>query len=49
MRLKEAKFVTYEPKKDEFKIAEKRTHAPHKPYVPTPHPQAQRLMEAIKK
>lgn len=47
--MKEAKFVVYRPEKDEFKVAKQRTHAPHRLYVPAPHPQAQRLMEAIKK
>jgi hypothetical protein len=49
MKLKEAKFETYRPEKDEFKMAKPKALIPHKPYVPKPHPQAQRLLEAIKK
>jgi hypothetical protein len=47
--MKAATFITYKPKKDEFKFAQPKVNAAHKPYVPTPHPQAQRLSEALKK
>jgi len=47
--MKPAKFITYRPKKDEFKVAQPKIYASYKPYVPTPHPQAQRLNEALKK
>jgi hypothetical protein len=48
--MKAAKFETYKPVKDEFKMAKPKIYlATNKPYVPKPHPQAQRLSEALKK
>ena len=48
--MKAAKFETYKPVKDEFKKAKPRTPiALDRPYIPKPHPQAQRLSEALKK
>jgi hypothetical protein len=47
--MKPAKFMAYKPQKDEFKWAKSKTHVLPKPYAPTPHPQIQRLNEAIKK
>jgi hypothetical protein len=43
--MKPAKFETYKPKQDEFKIAQSRVGTPLKPYVPTPHPFVERLLE----
>ena len=43
--MKPANFETYQPKKDEFKIAQGRTGNNFKPYVPAPHPFVQRLEE----
>lgn len=48
-RLYEAKFMTYQPQPDEFKWAKAKLPMSFKPYVPQPHPQAQRLNEALKK
>jgi hypothetical protein len=48
-RLYEAKFVSYKPEPDEFKWAKSMAPVMFKPYVPQPHPQAQRLNEALKK
>jgi hypothetical protein len=48
--MKAAKFETYRPVKNEFKVAKPKTlPLVNKPYVPKPHPQAQRLSEALKK
>ena len=48
--MKKAKFETYKPVKDEFKVAKPKLHTTlNKPYVPKPHPQAQRLSEALRK
>jgi hypothetical protein len=47
--MKPAKFVAYKPEKDEFRWAKSKTYASPRPYVPTPHPQIQRVNEAIKK
>jgi hypothetical protein len=48
--MKAAKFETYRPVKDEFKMAKSKIPLSlNKPYVPKPHPQAQRLSEALKK
>jgi hypothetical protein len=47
--LYEAKFVSYKPKPDEFKVAGSKIPAAARPYVSKPHPQAQRLNEALKK
>lgn len=41
--MKTAKFETYKPQPDEFKIAQARTGIALKPYVPTPHPFVARL------
>ena len=41
--MKPAKFETYKPKADEFKVAQPRTGNNFKPYTPTPHPFAERL------
>jgi hypothetical protein len=43
--MKQTNFETYKPQPDEFKIAKSRSANPFKPYVPTPHPFAQRLAE----
>jgi len=43
--MKPANFETYKPKQDEFKIAQSRTGNNFKPYVPIPHPFAERLGE----
>jgi hypothetical protein len=43
--MKPAKFETYKPKADEFKVAQSRTGSPQRPYVPTQHPFAERLAE----
>jgi hypothetical protein len=44
--MKPANFETYQPKQDEFKIAQSRTNPSyHKIYVPTPHPFVERLQE----
>lgn len=43
--MKPANFETYKSKPDEFKIAQSRTGNNFKPYVSTPHPFAQRLLE----
>jgi hypothetical protein len=48
-RLYEAKFVSYRPEPEEFKKAKSKVPVPFKPYVPQPHPQAQRLNEALRK
>jgi hypothetical protein len=48
-RLYEAKFVSYRPEPDEFKKAKAKVLPVFKPYVSQPHPQAQRLNEALKK
>ena len=48
--MKKAKFETYKPVKDEFKVAKPKLHTTlNKPYVPKSHPQAQRLSEALRK
>ena len=47
--LYEAKFISYKPEPDEFKIAKSMVPVMFKPYVSQPHPQAQRLNEALKK
>jgi hypothetical protein len=47
--MKPAKFMAYKPQKDEFRWAKPKTNVLPKPYSPTPHPQIQRLNEAIKK
>jgi hypothetical protein len=47
--MKPAKFMAYKPQKDEFKLAKPKTYVSPKPYIPTLHPQVQRLNEAIKK
>ena len=48
--MKAAKFETYEPVKDEFKMAKAKIPPKViKLYVPKPHPQAQRLSEALRK
>ena len=42
--MKQAKFETYKPKPDEFKVAQLRTNTSYtKNYVPTPHPFIKRL------
>ena len=41
--MKPAKFETYKPQPDEFKIAQGRTGNGFKPYVPTPHPFHEKL------
>ena len=43
--MKQAKFETYQPKPNEFAIAQPRTGNNFKPYVPTPHPFVERLLE----
>lgn len=43
--MKSAKFETYKPKADEFKVAQPRVGIALKPYVPTPHPFVKRLEE----
>jgi hypothetical protein len=43
--MNQANFETYKPQPDEFKIARSRTGNNFKPYVPTPHPFAERLAE----
>jgi hypothetical protein len=43
--MKPAKFETYKPKADEFKIAQSRVHKAAKPYTPPLHPFAERLAE----
>ena len=43
--MKQANFETYKPQPNEFAIAQSRTGNNFKPYVPTPHPFAQRLEE----
>jgi hypothetical protein len=44
--LKPAKFETYKPKSDEFKVAQLRTNTSYnKNYVPIPHPFIKRLLE----
>ena len=43
--MKQSNFETYKPQPDEFKIAKSRTGNNFKPYVPTPHPFAERLAE----
>jgi hypothetical protein len=43
--MKPAKFETYKPKQGEFAIAQSRVGIPLKPYVPTPHPFVERLLE----
>ena len=43
--MKPAKFETYKPQPDEFKIAQSRTGKAFKEYVPAPHPFVQRLEE----
>tara|TARA_R110000868_G_scaffold27247_3_gene103834 strand:- start:321 stop:503 length:183 start_codon:yes stop_codon:yes gene_type:complete len=43
--MKPAKFETYKSKPNEFKIAQSRSANPFKPYVPTPHPFVERLLE----
>jgi hypothetical protein len=48
-RLYEAKFVSYRPEPDEFKVAKSKISPVFKPFVSKPHPQAQRLNEALKK
>jgi hypothetical protein len=48
-RLYEAKFMSYKPEPDEFKKAKSKVPLAFKPYVPEPHPQAQRLNEALRK
>ena len=48
-KLYETKFVSYRPEPDEFKIAKSKVLMMFKPYVSKPHPQAQRLNEALKK
>ena len=48
-RLYEAKFMSYKPEPDEFKKAKAKVPTVFKPYMPKPHPQAQRLNEALKK
>jgi hypothetical protein len=47
--LYEAKFVSYKPEPNEFKVAKSMVPVMFKPYVSKPHPQAQRLNEALKK
>jgi hypothetical protein len=47
--LYEAKFISYKPEPDEFKKAKSMAPVMFKPYVSKPHPQAQRLNEALKK
>lgn len=41
--MKQAKFETYKPQPDEFKIAKPRTGNAFKPYQPAPHPFLERL------
>jgi hypothetical protein len=41
--MKQANFETYKPQPGEFKIAQPRTGNNFKPYVPTPHPFAERI------
>jgi hypothetical protein len=42
--MKQAKFETYKPKPNEFKVAQLRTNTSYtKNYVPTPHPFIKRL------
>jgi hypothetical protein len=48
-RLYEAKFMSYKPEYGEFKVAKSIVPVMFKPYVPQPHPQAQRLNEALRK
>jgi hypothetical protein len=48
-RIYEAKFMSYKPEPDEFKMAKGKVPTVFKPYVAIPHPQAQRLNEALKK
>jgi hypothetical protein len=48
-RLYEAKFMSYKPEFEEFKMAKSKVPMVFKPYVPKMHPQAQRLNEALKK
>jgi hypothetical protein len=43
--MKPANFETYKPKPNEFAIAQSRTGVALKPYVPTPHPFVERLLE----
>jgi hypothetical protein len=43
--MKPANFETYKPKQGEFAIAQSRTGNNFKPYVPTPHPFVERLLE----
>ena len=43
--MKPAKFETYKAKPNEFKIAQPRGANPFKPYVPTPHPFVERLLQ----
>tara|TARA_R110000868_G_scaffold301295_1_gene561752 strand:- start:2285 stop:2467 length:183 start_codon:yes stop_codon:yes gene_type:complete len=40
-----SKISTYKPKKDEFKIAQPKTHELPGVYVPEPHPFASRMEE----
>ena len=44
--MKPAKFETYKPKADEFKVAQPRVGVVLKPYVPEQHPQNARLIQA---
>jgi hypothetical protein len=48
-RLYEAKFMSYKPEFEEFKMAKSKVLVMFKPYISKPHPQAQRLNEALKK
>lgn len=43
--MKASNFETYKPKQGEFAIAQSRVGIPLKPYVPTPHPFVERLLE----
>jgi len=43
--MKPAKFETYKPKADEFKVAQPRVGVVLKPYVPEQHPFIKRLEE----
>jgi hypothetical protein len=41
--MNQTNFETYKPQPGEFKIAQPRTGNNFKPYVPTPHPFAERI------